>query len=99
MPKLEGKKAHYLGPIIINVYLFAVFAFFVLCACGWVYGLYVSLKAGNLALAVVGFIVLASRHCKWLGSILRLLVGASEATDRTLPLLIRYAAATEGQHR
>jgi hypothetical protein len=55
MIKLEG---NFLGTIIINVYLFALYAFGVLCIIGWVYGLYVSLKAGSLALAVVGFIVL-----------------------------------------
>ena len=58
MSKLEGKKAGYLTTIIINVYLFAMYAFGVLCIIGWVYGLYVSLKAGNFALAVVGFIIL-----------------------------------------
>jgi len=58
MSKLEEKKVGYLAPIIINVYLFAIYAFGVLCIIGWVYGLYAALKAGNLALAVVGFIVL-----------------------------------------
>jgi hypothetical protein len=55
MIKFEGNS---LRAIIINAYLFALYAFGVLCIIGWVYGLYVSLKAGNLALAVVGFIVL-----------------------------------------